>query len=175
MIAVAKGRPGVRARAAMVRGGGLFVLWLAIAGATPADLSIGIVVAAGGAWASFVLMPSGVLLPGAWRLRPVALIHLLGRLLWLSVVAGVDVARRALGPHVALDPGFVLYRPQIPAGPARNVFTSLMSVVPGTVPAGSEPDGTIVVHCLDRAQPVAASMARDEALLRRALGDVGDG
>ncbi|MGH7066867.1 MAG: Na+/H+ antiporter subunit E [Acetobacteraceae bacterium] len=166
MIHSVQSTPGALTRAVAFRGAGLFAVWLAIAGAAPADLPVGVVVAAGGLVASLVLLP-----PRASRIRPVAMLHLLLRLLWLSVVAGADVARRALGPGIRLDPGYVRYRPRIAPGPARNVFTSLMSVVPGTVPAGSDADGTIIVHCLDRAQPVAASMARDEALFRRALGE----
>jgi multicomponent Na+:H+ antiporter subunit E len=153
------------ARAAIWRGIGLLVLWLAVAGAEPADLPVGIVAAAAALWVSLVLLP-----PAAHPIRLAPLIRLAAGLLWQSVVAGADIAFRAFGPRLRLDPGFVRYRPGIPRGPARTTFGTLMSLVPGTLPAGLEPDGTLIVHCLDVAQPVAASMAKEEALLRQVLG-----
>ena len=50
----------------------------------------------------------------------------------------------------------------------QNVFTTLTSLLPGTVPAGEE-DGRIVYHCLDVTQPVVAELAAEEAALVRAL------
>jgi multicomponent Na+:H+ antiporter subunit E len=50
----------------------------------------------------------------------------------------------------------------------RNVFTTLTSLLPGTVPAGDE-DGQLIYHCLDVEQPVAAELAAEEAALVRAL------
>ncbi len=42
--------------------------------------------------------------------------------------------------------------------------------MPGTLPADTNEDGTLLVHCLDMDQPVAAQMAVDEELFTRALG-----
>lgn len=46
----------------------------------------------------------------------------------------------------------------------------LASLVPGTLPAGLDGGGAMLVHCLDVGQPVAAQLAIDEALLARAVG-----
>jgi multicomponent Na+:H+ antiporter subunit E len=121
--------------------------------------------AAAATWASLRLLP-----PGPWRLRPVALVRLALRFLWQSIVAGADVARRALDPRLPLRPGFVTYPVGFPPGTARNVFTSLTSLLPGTVPAGDE-NGQIIYHCLDLDQPVVFQLAAEEAALSRALGD----
>jgi multicomponent Na+:H+ antiporter subunit E len=67
-------------------------------------------------------------------------------------------------------PGLVTYRPDLPAGPARDAFCVLTSLVPGTVPAGANESGALVVHCLDVGQPVGAQLGAEEAMLARALG-----
>jgi multicomponent Na+:H+ antiporter subunit E len=87
-----------------------------------------------------------------------------------SIVAGIDVARRALDPRLPLRPGFVSYPVCFPPGPARNAFTSLTSLLPGTVPAGDDGEH-LVYHCLDVDQPVVAQLAAEETALSRAVGD----
>ena len=86
------------------------------------------------------------------------------------MLAGADVARRALDPKLPLDPGFMRYPSGLPPGTARNAFTALMSLLPGTVPVGSDQNGALVIHCLDVRQPVAAQLAAEEALLVRIIG-----
>jgi multicomponent Na+:H+ antiporter subunit E len=108
-------------------------------------------------------MPSG-----GSRPSPVALAGLALRFLYQSVVAGADVARRALDPRLPLHPGFAAYPVGFPPGPARNTFATLTSLLPGTVPAGDE-DGKLVYHCLDVDQPVLSQLAAEEAALARAL------
>jgi multicomponent Na+:H+ antiporter subunit E len=143
----------------------LLFIWLLIAGTNPSDLPTGIVAAVVAAWASLVLLP-----PSARRVRLAPLSWLGLRLLRQSVIAGADVARRALDPRLPLNPGFVRYRPALPGDMARSAFATLMSLVPGTLPVGSTQDGVLLVHCLDVSQPVGASLGRDDALLSRALG-----
>jgi multicomponent Na+:H+ antiporter subunit E len=90
------------------------------------------------------------------------------RFLAQSVAAGWDVARRAFDPRLPLRPGFVVYPVGLPPGPARNVFTTITSLVPGTVPAGDDAGG-LLYHCLDVEQPVMAQLAAEEAVLARTL------
>jgi multicomponent Na+:H+ antiporter subunit E len=85
-------------------------------------------------------------------------------------VAGADVARRALDPRLPVYPGFVLYPVGLPRGVARNTFTSLMSLLPGTVPTRLDNTGALLIHCLDMTQPVAAQLADEEALFARVIG-----
>jgi hypothetical protein len=87
-----------------------------------------------------------------------------------SVIGGLDVARRALDPRLPLRPGLVAYPVHFPPGMTRNVFTTLTSLLPGTVPTG-EDNGQLVYHCLDVNQPVASQLAAEEAALSRALRD----
>jgi len=96
------------------------------------------------------------------------------RFAWKSVVAGWDIARRALDPRLPVRPGFVVYRVGFARGPVRNLFTTLTSLLPGSVPAGEDGDA-LLYHCLDVEQPVAAQLAAEEAVLSRALvGTPGD-
>jgi multicomponent Na+:H+ antiporter subunit E len=88
--------------------------------------------------------------------------------LFHSIVAGADVARRALDPRLPLRPGFVAYPTGLPRGLRRNVFATLTSLLPGTVPTG-ELEGQLFYHCLDVEQPVLAELAAEEEALVRAL------
>jgi multicomponent Na+:H+ antiporter subunit E len=150
-------------RASLVRAAGFLALWLMLFGLNAADLPVGALTAAAATWASLRLLP-----PGPWRLRPVALVRLALRFLWQSIVAGADVARRALDPRLPLRPGFVAYPVGFPPGTARNAFTSLTSLLPGTVPAGDE-RGQLIYHCLDLDQPVVSQLAAEEAALSQAI------
>ena len=77
------------------------------------------------------------------------------------MLAGIDVARRALAPGMPLKTGFVAYRTGLPRGAARNAFATVTSLLPGTVPAEDDDSG-ILYHCLDTAQPVAEQLATEE-------------
>jgi multicomponent Na+:H+ antiporter subunit E len=136
-----------------------------LTGVGMADLAVGAVAALAAVWTSLRLLP-----PGTSHVRLSALARLVLRFLCQSVVAGVDVARRALDPRLPLHPGFVLYPVGLPPGPARNMFTTLMSLLPGTVPTGSAENGGILIHCLDVEQPVAGQLAAEEALFARVIG-----
>jgi len=152
-------------RSAVSRAAWFVALWLVIAGAEPADLPVGAVAAAAATWTSLLLLP-----PGGARSSPIAIARLALRFLYESIIAGADVARRALDPRLPLRPGFVTYPVRFPPGATRNVFTTLTSLLPGTVPIGEE-SGELVYHCLDVDQPVISQLAAEEAALSRALGD----
>jgi multicomponent Na+:H+ antiporter subunit E len=158
------GAAGSAAVRAFARAAGFLVLWLVLAGADPADLPAAAVAVVAATWTSLRLLP-----PGSWRLSPSALAKLTLRFAYQSVAAGVDVARRALDPRLPLRPGFVRYPVRFPPGPARNTFTTLTSLLPGTVPAGAEREH-IIYHCLDVDQSVMSQLATEEAALARALG-----
>jgi multicomponent Na+:H+ antiporter subunit E len=153
-----------------VRGSLLLGFWLLLIGADPADLPAGVVAAAVASAASLRLLP-----PAARRVQLAALGAIALRLLRQSVVAGADVAWRALDPRLPLRPGMVSHRLRLPPGTARDAFCALTSLLPGSVPAGVDESGALAVHCLDVRQPVAAELAADEARLAHALGERGDG
>jgi multicomponent Na+:H+ antiporter subunit E len=144
----------------------LFALWLMIAGYHVADLPIGLATAALATWASLRLLPRSRL-----HLRWWSLASFVAHFLAQSVSAGVQVAWLALSPSMKLRPGFVVYRPRLQSANARSAFCALSSLLPGTLPAGSDEEGALLVHCLDVDQPVAANFAAEEALFRQVIGD----
>ena len=145
---------------------GLLVLGLGLAGPAAARDSFIIVQSTTSTENSGLF---GALLPAAaGHLRLGAMLAYLPRFLWKSVLAGFDIARRALDPRLPLNPGFVTCPTKLPPGRARNEFASITSLMPGSVPADDGP-GMIVFHCLDIAQPVAEQMAAEERTLARVL------
>jgi multicomponent Na+:H+ antiporter subunit E len=146
---------------------GFFCLWLALAGANAGDLPVGLTTAAAATWISLRLLP-----PGSGRMK-IASAQFVLNLLSQSVFAGLDVARRALDPRLPLRPGFLLFPIRLAPGPARSLFCMAQSLLPGTLPAGSDESGALIVHCLDIDQPVLAQMAADETLFLEALGQGG--
>jgi multicomponent Na+:H+ antiporter subunit E len=139
--------------------------WLVLSGADLLDLP-----AAVGAIAAATWMSLRLLAPTTSRGSPRAIAQLALRFLYESVIAGADVARRALDPRLPLRPGFVVYPIGLPPGAGRNMFAMLTSLLPGTVPAGEE-KGQLIYHCLDVGQPVFEQLAAEEAALSRALGN----
>lgn len=89
-------------------------------------------------------------------------------------MGGMEVARRVLSVRLPLRPGFVVYPVRLSPGPACNAFSTLTSMLPGTLPAGIDDHGALLYHCLDVEQPVAAQLAIDEGLLICALSETHD-
>lgn len=136
-----------------------------IAGHALADFPVGLAAAAAATWTSLRLLP-----PGKIHLQPLALAEMGLRFPLQAIAAGADVARRALDPELPLHPGFMVYPVNLPAGPLRSSFGLLTSLLPGTLPSGSDETGAFYVHCIDTDQPVAAELGVNEGLLRRACG-----
>ena len=148
-----------------VRAAGFLGFWLILTGLSLADLAVGILAALVAMRASLVLLP-----PGQWRPQPLLLLHMALRFLNQSVMAGIDVAWRALDPRLTLEPGFVVFQPRSPPGPARNAFCAITSLLPGTLPCEEDANGDLVIHCLVVSPDVAPQLAAEEALFLRAVG-----
>jgi multicomponent Na+:H+ antiporter subunit E len=158
----------VKASAGLRRLALCLVLWVALIGSAPQDLIAGLPAAVAAAWVSLLLMPptaSGV----AWG----ALMRFVLTVPWRSLVAGIDVAVRALDPRMPLRCGNVAFATRLPPGAARDMFAAAMSLQPGTLPIGTAPDGRMLVHCLDTGQPVAAQLAAEETRFLRILAREG--
>jgi multicomponent Na+:H+ antiporter subunit E len=158
-------------RIALLRATMFLALWLVLTLGNGADLPAGIVAAIAATWVSvYLLTPSDV------DLSLPAILKFVLHFFYQSVVAGVDVARRALDPRLPLQPGYVSFPCRLSQGPARSTFCTLASLLPGTVPVTANDSGVVLVHCLDVSQPVVAQLTEDEHLFRRALGEErGDG
>lgn len=150
-------------RSAAKRGACYFAFWIVLIGADASDIVAGMAAAAAATWVSLRLVPAS---PD--RVRSTALLRLAARFAWQSVIAGWDVARRALDPRLPLAPGFVEFPCGFAPGLLRNAYASLTSLMPGTVPIAD--DGQMLrYHCLDVNQPVVESLGREEALVARTL------
>jgi len=156
--------PGILG-SAISRGAGFFCFWLVLTDADTGDLAAGLAAAVAATWASLRLMPAQ-----QWSLRPIKLAEFVLHFLRQSIVAGVDVAQRALDPRLRLRPGFVVYHAHLPPGTARDAFCAIMSLLPGTLPCGPAEGNGLTVHCLDVTQPVVEQLAAEEALCMQTLG-----
>ncbi|MCU0811114.1 MAG: Na+/H+ antiporter subunit E [Thiobacillaceae bacterium] len=148
----------------LTRGVAFFVLWMVLMQSTkPADLVVGAFATLGATWLSLHLLA-----PTAGRLRFGSLFALLPHFIWESVLAGIDVARRAFDPRLPLRTGFVNCPLDFPPGLARNTFATITSLMPGAV-AVDATDDSLIYHSLDTAQPVVEALWKEEKLLARAL------
>lgn len=151
----------------LARGLGFLLLWIVLIGAKPVDLAVGLAAAAAATWASELLWPAH------GEIAPLGLLRFVLRFLPQSVIAGVDVARRAFAPRPALQPGLVACRTVLPAGTARRALCAVMSLQPGKLPVAIDPDGMLQIHCLDQREPIREQTAADEAAFCRMLRDGG--
>lgn len=151
-------------RAVVARGLAFAALWVILMpSAKPGDVAMGALAALCATGASLRLLP-----PAAGRVRIAAVLRLVPHLLWGSIVAGIDVARRAFARHPRLATGFVDYPVSLPPGQARNTFASITSLLPGSVPVSDREDA-IVYHALDTTQPVVEALRAEELRLAQAL------
>lgn len=149
------------------RAAAYLLLWMVVAGGDAVDVGPGVAAAILAAWASIRLMPPD---PAGGSVRWLAALRLLGHFAWVSVLAGLDVARRAFSPRLGIAPGYAPYRPEMPPSDARSLFLAMTSQMPGTIPSGLQSPDTVAYHCLDAAQPVQRQLADEEARLRAVLG-----
>lgn len=151
-------------RVALIRALCFFTLWIILMPSAKAgDLICGLIATLVATYMSVRLLP-----PAAGQVRLGALIVFVPHFLVQSLLAGIDVARRALHPRLPLQPGIVVYRVGFPPGLARNEFAIITSLLPGSVPIDETEDG-LVYHCLDVTQPIAEQMADEERRLAGAL------
>lgn len=156
--------------AAAARAFAFGALWLILMPSVKAgDLAMGAFATLCATVASLRLLP-----PAKGSVRVAALLLQVPRLLRESVVAGIDVARRAFAREVAVRPGFIEYPVALPRGTARTGFATITSLLPGSVPAG-ETDAVIVYHVLDTSQPVVTQLREEEGRLARVLDGRGSG
>jgi multicomponent Na+:H+ antiporter subunit E len=156
----------IASRAALIRPVGFFLFWVIVAGFEVLTLIVGLLAALVTTWVSLALMP-----PGHRRVRPIKLVKYALRFFRQSIVAGLDVAWRALHPRMPLQPGFIAYRTQLPEGRTAAAFYTISSLLPGTLPSGADANGSAAIHCLDVTQPVARQLAEEEMLFAEAIGE----
>jgi multicomponent Na+:H+ antiporter subunit E len=139
----------------------LLLLWWVLTEGDRAGLAFGAVAALLVALLSLHLFSAAT-----WRARPWGLLRFVGYFIGLSVVAGLDVARRLLAPSLPVNPGYCTLVTSLPAGGPRWLLANTLSLLPGTVTVIL--DGQqLRLHCLDTAGSVEASVRRTEAAIAR--------
>jgi multicomponent Na+:H+ antiporter subunit E len=141
------------------------LLWLALAGTDPASWLVG-VPAILLATAAAVRLSK---LVGADP-RPMRLLAFVPFFVWESILGGIDVARRVLGPKLRIDPALVSYRPRLQDPAAQVVFLDTISLLPGTLSADFR-DGVAEVHALDNDPSVVAGLKRLEQRVAKLFGE----
>ena len=153
--------------AVLSRGVFFFLLWqILMQSLKPGDLIMGLLTAIAVTWVSLYLLK-----PESGRLRFGKLLALFPHFIWVSVLAGFDVARRAFDPRLPLQPGLVSCPLDFPPGLARNTFATFTSLMPGTVSI-CEDGENLLYHCLDTTQPVLEELWKEERLIAKAF-DIG--
>lgn len=78
-----------------------------------------------------------------------------------SLRGGIDVAFRALHPALPLKPGWLNYPLRLPEGPARVLFASTISLLPGTL--STRWDGNnLIIHVLVKGPHIEPELVRME-------------
>lgn len=132
------------------------LLWFVVTEADISALLIGIPVAFGAAALSVALHPkpiTGMHLPGAVRFGSFFAVQ--------SVLGGVDVALRALGPRLRLEPAIFTYPLRLGGSFPRVFFINTISMLPGTLSSRLTGE-TVEVHVLDASKAVLEDLARVE-------------
>lgn len=142
----------------------LFAVWLVLTSGAPGSLPVGALAAAAAAVLSLRLQPGD-----ERAVRPLRVLALAPEFLWESLLGGIDVAWRALHPRLPIDPGWIRYRMRLPAGAARVALGDEVSLMPGTLAAGSHGD-ILYVHCLNRTEASENRIAAEEARIAHAIG-----
>mgnify|MGYP006271585159 FL=1 len=117
--------------------------------------------------ASLALAPPGP----ALRISPLGLLQFGGTFVLRSVVAGLQVARFAFAPRLAVRPAQHTLVTRLPPGLPRVLLANTLTLQPGTLSVALEED-RLRVHVLDDRQPLEADVraleARIGAMLRLA-------
>ncbi len=132
-------------------------VWWALADGSVTNLPLAGAVLLGAAAASL-----RVTRPSAWRLVPAGLLGFALFFLGRSMLAGLDVARRALDPRLPIAPAVLSYHTTLPAGAPRACFAAVVSLLPGTLTVGMSAS-LLEVHALDVREDVNANLATLEA------------
>ena len=137
-------------------------IWCIFDGIKPIGLVVGLITAGLVAWSSLKLFPAS-----ATRFRVLPFLAMALHFMRSSIVAALEVAKYAFRRRLGLHPGFLTYDCGIPAGTKRDLYLSMVSLMPGSLPVDVEENGRVIMHCLDINQPIAEQMADNEARLIR--------
>lgn len=137
----------------------LAIIWLILTGAHADAWLPGLIVVVPAAFASLLLPPGQT-----WNWRLLGLYRFLPFFLRRSLLAGIDVARRALSPTPGLEPGLHHYHWRLATGPARIFFANTVSLLPGTLSVGIGED-KLLIHTLNADQDLDRELTHLETMV----------
>ncbi len=146
----------------LVRGALFAVLWWILSGGDHQSWWVGAPVVFVAVIVSRWLLPA---VPLSWW----ELVKFTPLFLWRSVLGGLDVAKRALGPQLAISPRLLRYRLRLPDRLPRVALLNIMSLLPGTLSAALEGDD-LLVHVLDGEGDTLAELQALEQQVARLSG-----
>lgn len=151
----------------IVRFAVLALLWLALSGADTAALWFGIPAALAASALSLHVYP-----PGRPILVPHRALLFSPSIFYRGLVAGFDVARRAMDPRLPVSPAWLrIQLSEARSDESRVLLGGVVSVLPGTLAAG--PSGTSLdVHVLQAEGFDAAGLLAEEQQVMRLLAAV---
>jgi multicomponent Na+:H+ antiporter subunit E len=131
-------------RAGLLRGMVFGVIWWALSEGEVIYWPLVALVVLATVITSLVLLP-----PATAVVSPLGLLRFLPMFIRLSVLGGIDVARRAISPRLPISPGYETFPLQLPEGLSRVVFLGVVSLLPGTLSV-EVVDDQLRIHVLDR-------------------------
>ena len=144
-------------------------LWLVLTGAALDGLGFGLAAALAATWLSLVLMP-----PASREVSLLSLLPLVPGFVGRSISGGFDVAWRALHPSLPIRPAWYVHQTRLPPGGARVALGSIVSLLPGTLVAGSF-GNRLYVHCLNADAGIKRAVAAEERRIAGTLKSRGPG
>ena len=138
----------------LARGALMALIWLGLNGPDWGSWMVGGPMVLAAAWLSLRLLPATT-----WHWSVGGMIRFGGYFLRESLRGGWGVARYALSTPLKISPGLIRYEFHLPPGPARWLFCSAISLLPGTAVVAIEGD-SMCAHVLDLS-PQSAEELRD--------------
>jgi len=139
-------------------------LWIGLNGADGSSWIVGAPIVVLAAAVSLALAPAA-----SWRIAPAGVLPFVLFFLRQSLAGGADVARRAIGPSVRLDPDLIEFPLRLPSEVSRTFFCGVVSLLPGTCVIELR-DGSILLHALDRTAGVEAGLGALEGRVAALFG-----
>ncbi|MCG8017098.1 MAG: Na+/H+ antiporter subunit E [Candidatus Thiodiazotropha sp. 'RUGA'] len=143
----------------------LSLLWLLLTGEDWSSWLVGLPVVILATWSILLLRA-----PTEGRFNLMGFFRFLPYFIWESVLGGIDVASRVVGPKMRIAPGFLSYQMRLSHPSARRLFVNSLSLLPGTLAADLDGD-TLQIHALDRAIDPDAELKRLEQMVSAVYGE----
>lgn len=138
--------------------------WLVLSGGSLSYPLLVLLIVVSATATSLIAIP-----PGAWNWRPAGMLRFLPFFVHQSILGGFDVSRRALAPHLPVQPGLVTYTLRLPPGPQRVFMVNAINLLPGTVVTTIDGD-TLTIHAIDTDLPVQQNLDDLEAQVANLFG-----